>query len=536
MNTLTYILQLNDKMSATLSKVGVSTNSTTREVRNLKGEVQGLNKINLGGFLSSIGKLAGALGVGVAIGKAIKTGMDQEMRDTSFEVLFGGMDNAKKMINEISDYAAKSPYGKAGLSEATQMMAGFGIAQDKIMPNLKAIGDIAMGDAQKLNSLTLAFSQMSSTGKLTGQDLLQMINAGFNPLEQMARTTGKSVEVLKQEMAKGLVTSEMVTKAFHDATAEGGKFHGMVDKMNNTAAGQWKTAMSNVSEILLNLYSKVLQPVILPILKKTNEFFTEHGQKLYDFFGSVSTVIQGVFGRIKENSGTIMTALSPLLDIVKDAFSTFKQLFGIIRTGNLGSYFQPIVEMFQTHVIPLVSKLYYTIKDMVLQVVDFISQSTMLRDFWLTIVDFAKALYSIISWVVDKLKWLFDNVVMPILKGIEKVYRFLSGSKPSKIEVISKNPVQAIAPATVPGANGSTVGGSRTNGAGMGTGNGVGNETANSIATGGTKTTHITINIAEMGNNLQVYASNVRESASQIRDLVLDELTRALSMAQGQTG
>lgn len=65
------------------------------------------------------------------------------------EVLFGGADNAKKVIDDISGYAAKSPYGKTGLSEATQMMAGFGIAQDNIIPNLKMIGDIAMGDSQQ---------------------------------------------------------------------------------------------------------------------------------------------------------------------------------------------------------------------------------------------------------------------------------------------------------------------------------------------------------------------------------------------------
>lgn len=66
------------------------------------------------------------------------------------------------------------------------MMLSFGIAQDRIMPNIKALGDIAMGDRNKLNSLTLAFSQMTASGRLMGQDLLQMINAGFNPLSEIS--------------------------------------------------------------------------------------------------------------------------------------------------------------------------------------------------------------------------------------------------------------------------------------------------------------------------------------------------------------
>ena len=81
-------------------------------------------------------------------------------------------------------------------------MLGFGIAQEKVMPTLSAIGDLAMGNKDKMSSLTLAYSQMSSTGKLMGQDLLQMINAGFNPLNEISKNTGKSIGVLKKEMEK----------------------------------------------------------------------------------------------------------------------------------------------------------------------------------------------------------------------------------------------------------------------------------------------------------------------------------------------
>ena len=77
------------------------------------------------------------------------------------------------------------------------------------MPMLRAIGDISMGDTQKLQSLTLAFAQMSSTGKLMGQDLLQMINAGFNPLSVISEKTGKSIGVLKDEMSKGAISAKM---------------------------------------------------------------------------------------------------------------------------------------------------------------------------------------------------------------------------------------------------------------------------------------------------------------------------------------
>lgn len=87
-----------------------------------------------------------------------------------------------------------------------------------------------MGDSQKFGSLTLAFSQMSAAGRLMGQDLNQMINAGFNPLQVISEKTGKSIAQLKKEMESGAISSQMVADAFSSATAEGGKFHGMIEK------------------------------------------------------------------------------------------------------------------------------------------------------------------------------------------------------------------------------------------------------------------------------------------------------------------
>lgn len=158
-----------------------------------------------------------------------------------------------------------TPYMTADLQEAAKMMLSFGIAQDKIMPNMKALGDIAMGDKNKLNSLTLAFSQMTSAGKLSGEDLLQMINAGFNPLSEISRKTGKSIGVLKDEMSKGKISADMVTQAFYSATQAGGQFYGMTEKMGQTAAGKWSTLLGLAGDKLYQLYG-IIEPLVIPAM------------------------------------------------------------------------------------------------------------------------------------------------------------------------------------------------------------------------------------------------------------------------------
>jgi len=221
-------------------------------------------QIPFAGLLTNPLILAGVVG-----GKALTLGIESEMQKTSFEVLLGSQEAAKGLIDDIAEYAKKTPFEKMGLGDAAKTMLGFGIAQDRVMPTLAAIGDVAMGNKDKMSSLTLAYSQMSATGRLMGQDLNQMINAGFNPLGEMSKKTGKSIGDLKKEMEAGNISSKMVEDAFISATSAGGQFYGMADKMSTTLGGRWSTFMDNVSEKLLILYG-ALEPVASLILNYLN--------------------------------------------------------------------------------------------------------------------------------------------------------------------------------------------------------------------------------------------------------------------------
>lgn len=166
----------------------------------------------------------------------------------SFDVLLGNKEKAASFFKELKQFAVETPLMLNDLSKGAQLLLGFGVEADRLMPTLKQIGDISMGDAQRFNSLALAFAQMSATGKLMGQDLLQMVNAGFNPLKTMSETTGKSVAQLKDEMSKGAISSEMVAQAFADATAEGGKFNGMLKKQSEGIKGGVSNLMGAIDD------------------------------------------------------------------------------------------------------------------------------------------------------------------------------------------------------------------------------------------------------------------------------------------------
>lgn len=155
----------------------------------------------------------------------------------SFETLLGSKDKAAAMFGELKDFATKTPMQLNDLASAAQTLLGFNYDQNKVVDMLKSIGDISMGDQERFKSLALAFAQMSAAGKLMGQDLLQMINAGFNPLMVISQQTGKSISELKDEMSKGAISAQMVEDAFRSATSEGGQFNGMLLSQGQTMKG-----------------------------------------------------------------------------------------------------------------------------------------------------------------------------------------------------------------------------------------------------------------------------------------------------------
>ena len=237
---------------------------------------------------ASFKQLGAAVAATFTVQKAIEFGKtivsvrgEIESLEKSFEIL-AGKAKGGALFAEIKDFAIKTPMGMKELAKGAQTLLSFNTAAEDVMPILRAIGDISMGNKDKFNSLTLAFAQMSSTGKLMGQDLLQMINAGFNPLSVISEQTGKSIGKLKKDMEAGLITADKVKQAFMDATSEGGKFNGMLATMSQGIEGSISNLEGAFEEMLNDLGTKS-QDVIVGGIQAT--------QKLVENYEKVGKVV-----------------------------------------------------------------------------------------------------------------------------------------------------------------------------------------------------------------------------------------------------
>ena len=218
----------------------------------------------------------GGTGVLKALGaEMIRVRGEFQAADTAIETLLGNKEKANALMSQVREFAKISPLEFSDVTAATQMMLGFNIEAEKVPRYLQAIGDVSMGNTQKFNSMTLAFSQMSAAGKLMGQDLNQMINAGFNPLQIMSEKTGKSIATLKDEMSKGAISAEMVQQAFIDATSAGGRFYQMSENASKEINGQL-SMMQDALDSVFNELGTNSESVIMDGIQMTTSLIQNY--------------------------------------------------------------------------------------------------------------------------------------------------------------------------------------------------------------------------------------------------------------------
>jgi len=297
----------------------------SREANKLEREIERLNnKVNgkgglantakgfLGGQMSALVKpMLAAASVGAVMSFAtssVKAAMDFGATSKSYEVLAGDAGKGKALANNLNKLQQDTILGPE-VFKAGQTMMSFGISSEKVMPIMKQLGDVSMGNTQRFEALTLAFSQTQSAGKLMGQDLLQYVNAGFNPLQVMSQKwqqfgfkSQMSVGQLRQAMEKGAITSGMVAKAFEIATSKGGQFADMMTTIGQTSygkmkvlEGQWESFKINIGNALMPAASGFME-----VASKTLNFL--------NISKSVPETLQGERAEIN----TLVTSISQM--------------------------------------------------------------------------------------------------------------------------------------------------------------------------------------------------------------------------------
>ncbi|MEY2669791.1 MAG: hypothetical protein RLZZ577_107 [Bacteroidota bacterium] len=388
-------------------RIFVDDNNANRQIQNIDNQARrtsgtfenmGRSASGLGSVMKSAFSFAGGMAIFQGVTEGIKASIgagwefNKSIEDTmsNFTTMLGSASEAQKMLADIKDFAAKTPFELTDLAKGTQTLLAFGTESEKIMPTLKMLGDVSLGNSEKFSSLAVVFGQIQSTGRLMGGDLLQLINNGFNPLQVISQQTGESMLQLKDKMEKGGISADMVTKAFESATAKGGQFYNSMDNASKTFSGQMSTLKDNIA----TTFGAVLEPLFNNasgnIIPKLNTAFTNLGNWIRENMPIIQADISSAFS----GSGKVIEWLSV------NVLPTLQEIFKVF------------MDYIKNYVLPTWTQIFNFLSDVIIpKLADAFST-------WFPkIKEIIENLWIIIKIILDQMKLNFETV-FPYIKNV----------------------------------------------------------------------------------------------------------------------
>lgn len=277
----------------------------------------GIAKKGAGVAAAAVGAVTAALGAGVVAG--VKYNASIESYQTSFEVMTGSAEKAAEVIDKLKKVGAETPFELPDLADITQLLMNYGFSADEAMDSMMMLGDISQGSAEKMSRIATAYGQMSSAGKVSLEDVKQMIEAGFNPLQEISESTGESMASLYDRISKGTISVDEITASMQRATSEGGKYFQSMEKQSQTFSGLISTLKDNAQQLLGEVVKPIsdgltesLLPAAISAIEQLTQGFEENG--VSGMIQAAGNIVNGLFTGMTENAPMLISTGMELLN------------------------------------------------------------------------------------------------------------------------------------------------------------------------------------------------------------------------------
>lgn len=385
-----------EKLKKKIKEAAKNTEQLNSTVESLDSKLQKLQSFAVKGF-AAVGTGLAAVGV-----SGVKFNAQMEQYSTTFEVFTKSAEKADSILAELQEKGATTPFEFTDLADATQKMMAFGFSADEALANLDMLGNAAQGDAEKLETITTAFARMTSSGKVTLEDLNMMIDVGFNPLQQVAEDTGTSMGDLYEQISDGALEVETVTKAMQKMTSEGGQYAGLMEKQSQTLNGMLSTLSDTVQ---------------MKLGEATESVFDMAKQALPDIIEMVESIdvdkaIDGIVALAGALGGVAVVATS-----ARGALALFNAINFVNSAGGLAAMFSGLagsIGAVVTTIAPFVAGAIA-----VIAVIALISAAVI--QLWNDSEEFREAVTTIIEELQEIFQNLWETVLQPIFENLLQV-------------------------------------------------------------------------------------------------------------------
>ena len=202
---------------------------------------------------SSLASLAAGVSLSMFAKKMAEVRGEVQQLEVAFETMLGSKERADQLIAEVTELAAKTPFGLEDVSSATKMLLAFGSTAEEVAGEITMLGDIASGLSIPLNDMIFLYGSTRTQGQMFTQDLRQFMSRGIPLADELAKIFGVTKAEVGELVSKGEVGFEQMAQALRNMTSEGGQFAGLMEKQSQTIAGQ----MSAIEDAIYQMFNEL---------------------------------------------------------------------------------------------------------------------------------------------------------------------------------------------------------------------------------------------------------------------------------------
>jgi tape measure domain-containing protein len=230
--------------------------------------------LDIAGGIGIASTVQAGLGSIVDMAKAtVNLAADAQTAQITFEVLTGDAARGAKLFKNIEKFAARTSFDLTSAADATKSLLAAGVGESDVLNTMQLLGDLAMGDANKLGFLSKAYTDVMNKGKLQGQEIRQFAENGVGLVGALAASMNKTNAEILQMSEAGKISFADMKKALESLAGPGGRFFGMMARINETFTGQWNSLVENIQTFGRDLGALVL-PKLTAIVAETNKLLT----------------------------------------------------------------------------------------------------------------------------------------------------------------------------------------------------------------------------------------------------------------------
>jgi tape measure domain-containing protein len=465
----------------------------------------------------------------------LKMAMDLQQTQVAFQQFTGSATTAKALVSSLQEMGATTPFNSSDLMKNAESLLASGTAAANIVPTLSLLGDASMGNKEHLDEMTKAFTQVQTDGKLTTSTLSELVSAGFNPLEEMSRTSGISVSKLQADMNAGKISADQLTNSLVSATGPGGQFFGAMQAQSETASGRWQEfndrlemAGTSIGTALLPIATDFINNALIPMaamLETVATWLSQHST-LVEFLAvtiggailgyKLWAMAQGAVNLVMSLNpiGLVVAGIVALIAGVVYAWNTFSGFRGAVV--GVWEWLKAFGSLIKDFVIDRIKGMISGIAGLG-QAIMYMFQGEWSKA-WETGKNAVKDLVG-----VDAIKHAADNAGKlggAFSKGFD------DGVKMKPISLKSLMPAKTPATRMVPGGDFTNAGRATEQTAGLG---GNAKDKVEGITGGGGR--NIIINLQKLFDNINITSTTVQEGVTDMEQIVTEALLRVLNSA-----